>query len=277
MTAGYEPRPSRFLDAATGAARKITESRRYREPLDHVACRAAARLPRGELFRTRISRAGAVNVIAECKRRSPSRGLLVQAYDPAVLAGTYETGGAAAVSVLTEPSFFDGSIDDLERVRATTSLPVLRKDFIVDEYQLYEARAAGADAVLLIVAALGAAGLKGLIERARGLGLGALVEIHDTGELAVATEAGASIIGVNSRDLVTLEVDERICEELVARIPPGVVTVAESGLRSIEAVHRMRDAGYSAVLVGEWLATSPDPVRVLQAIAGGRGGEVLGG
>jgi indole-3-glycerol phosphate synthase len=207
-----------------------------------------------------------VNVIAECKRRSPSRGVLRADYDAASIARAYESAGAAAISVLTEPTFFDGSLADLAAVRAAVELPVLRKDFVVSEYQLLEARAAGADAVLLIVAALARGDLRRLLKQAAALGLEALVEVHDRGELDVALDAGAALVGVNNRNLRTLAVDVRASEDLIARIPSGVVSVSESGLKSAGDLARLGRLGYRAFLIGERLMTDPDPGGALRRL-----------
>ena len=197
--------------------------RREREPLAALERRAAARrAARIRSSRRRSGRRGRVNVIAECKRRSPSRGVLAADYDPVAIARQYERGGAAAISVLTEPTFFDGALEHLAAVRAAVDVPLLRKDFIVDEYQLLEARAAGADAVLLIVAALEQATLTRLQQRARELGLAALVEVHDEEELTRAIDSGARLIGVNNRNLRTLAVDVDASYRLAARMPAGV-------------------------------------------------------
>jgi indole-3-glycerol phosphate synthase len=207
-----------------------------------------------------------MNVIAECKRRSPSKGVLRREYDAVVIARGYESAGAAAISVLTEPTFFDGSLADLESVAGAVTVPVLRKDFIVSEYQLLEARAAGADAVLLIVAALSAEELCSLAARAEALGLDALVEVHDEGELQQAIDAGASIIGVNNRNLRTLHVDLHASEDLVARMPPGIVAVSESGLKTADDVIRLRRLGYSAFLIGERFMVTTDPGAELREL-----------
>ena len=191
---------------------------------------------------------GRSNVIAECKRRSPSRGVLAAQYDPVAIARQYEAGGAAAISVLTEPTFFDGALEHLDRgARRRSTLPLLRKDFIVDEYQLLEARAAGADAVLLIVAALEQADLVRLQQRAWELGLAALVEVHDDEELGRAVDSGARIIGVNNRNLRTLAVDVAASDRLAARMPAGVVGVSESGLQSRGRSRAAGGAGLSRV------------------------------
>ena len=196
-----------LLATIVAATVKITEVRRGQESLAALERRAAARVPRGEAFLAALTRPGRSNVIAECKRRSPSRGVLAVDYDPVAIARRYEAGGAAAISVLTEPTFFDGSLNHLRSVREAVGLPLLRKDFIVDEYQLLEARANGADAALLIVAALGHPDLVRLQHRAWELGLAALVEVHDEDELARAIDSGARIVGVNNRNLRTLAVD----------------------------------------------------------------------
>jgi indole-3-glycerol phosphate synthase len=210
--------------------------------------------------------AGRVNVIAECKRRSPSKGVLAAQYDPVAIARSYEEGGAAAVSVLTEPTFFDGSLEHLAAVRAAVSLPLLRKDFVVDEYQLFEARANGADAVLLIVAALEQPDLARLQNRARELGLATLVEVHDEAELDRAIDSGARVIGVNNRNLRTLKVDVDGSYRLASRIPRGVVGVSESGLQSRGDLEKLAAAGYRAFLIGERFMTDPDRVRALREL-----------
>lgn len=255
-----------LLAAIVAGAKTSVETRRRREPAAVLDRRAEGVVPRGHAFRDALDRVGAINVVAECKRRSPAKGVLRGVYDPASLSAAYERGGAAAVSVLTEPSFFDGDLEHLRAVRGAVALPVLRKDFIVDDYQLVEARAAGADAVLLIVAALAQAELARLHARAGALGLAVLVEVHGLDELARACDAGASIVGVNSRNLKTLEVDLGVPEALARRIPPTVVAVAESGLHDPRDLWRLHDLGYRAFLIGEWLSRAPDPEGVLRSI-----------
>lgn len=230
----------------------------------------AAEAPAARGFRRALSGSG-IHVIAECKRRSPSRGVLRAAYDPAAIAASYASHGAAAVSVLTEPAFFDGALAHLEAVRRAMPLPVLRKDFIVDEYQLLEARAAGADAVLLIVAALDDPSLARLARGAAALGLDVLVEVHDDVELGRALDAGADLIGVNHRNLRTLEIDLELSARVATRIPPHVVAVAESGLRRREDLDRLARIGYRGFLVGEQLMTTADPGAALAALTQGRG------
>lgn len=206
-----------------------------------------------------LFRGPGVAVIAEVKRASPSKGALADITDPAALAGEYEAGGAAAISVLTEQRRFGGSLDDLVRVRCAVTIPVLRKDFIVTAYQLFEARAAGADLVLLIVAALSDAELIGLIERARSIGLTPLVEVHDAEEVLRAIDAGADVIGVNARNLQTLQVDSDTFARLAPLIPDRMVRIAESGVRGPHDVIDLARVGADVVLVGEALVTGRDP------------------
>ncbi|ANI39875.1 MULTISPECIES: indole-3-glycerol phosphate synthase TrpC [Mycobacteriaceae] len=204
-------------------------------------------------------RAPGIAVIAEVKRASPSRGELAQIGDPAALAGAYEDGGARVISVLTEQRRFNGSLDDLDAVRAAVSIPVLRKDFIVKPYQIHEARAHGADMLLLIVAALEQPALESLLERTESLGMTALVEVHTEEEADRALQAGASVIGVNARDLKTLEVDRDCFARIAPGLPSNVIRVAESGVRGTADLLAYAGAGADAVLVGEGLVTSGDP------------------
>lgn len=202
-----------------------------------------------------------VSVIAEIKRSSPSKGALGAIPDPAQLARIYEKGGASMVSVLTEELRFGGSLDDLREVRNAIDIPVLRKDFIVTPYQVHEARAYGADAVLLIVAALPQPALVSLVERAESLGMTPLVEAHSRLEVFRALDAGARVIGVNARNLKDLTVDRHVVEEVIDAIPGNVVAVAESGVRSARDVLEYALAGADSVLVGEALVTSDDPLH----------------
>ncbi|WP_129663202.1 indole-3-glycerol phosphate synthase TrpC [Phytoactinopolyspora endophytica] len=206
-----------------------------------------------------LLRASGVSVIAEVKRSSPSRGSLAEITDPAALAADYEAGGATAISVLTERRRFGGSLDDLRAVRAAVDVPILRKDFIVTSYQLWEARACGADLALLIVAALEQNALVSLIERAESIGLNPLVEVHTPEEMERAADAGARIIGVNARDLKTLEVDPQTFHRLAPLVPEGVVRIAESGVKGPHDVIELGQGGADAVLVGETLVTGKDP------------------
>jgi indole-3-glycerol phosphate synthase len=226
-------------------------------PLDELKARAEGRpacmnpMP--------VLRGENVSVIAEVKRSSPSKGALAAIADPAGLASDYEAGGAAVISVLTEERRFGGSLEDLVAVRRAVDIPVLRKDFIVSSYQLWEARVFGADLALLIVAALEQNALVSLVERAQSLGLTPLVEVHTAEEVRRAVDAGATIIGVNARDLRTLKVDRTIFAEVAPQIPDGIVRVAESGVRGPHDVIEYARAGADAVLVGESLVTGRDP------------------
>ena len=259
-----------LLRTIVAATRRITEVRRKREPIGALELRAASASPAGWRFETVLGAADRVNVIAECKRRSPSKGVLAAAYNPVAIAQQYERGGAAAISVLTEPTFFDGALEHLAAVRAHVSLPLLRKDFIVDEYQLFEARANGADAVLLIVAALEQADLVALQAKAWQLGLATLVEVHDEQQLSRAVDSGARVIGVNNRNLRTLTVDVVASDRLAARMPRGVIAVSESGLKSRAQLDRLAAAGYRAFLIGERFMTDTDPAAAIEELVRGR-------
>jgi indole-3-glycerol phosphate synthase len=211
-----------------------------------------------------------VKVIAEVKRSSPSKGALAAIADPAGLASEYESGGACLISVLTERQRFGGSLEDLASVRTAVDVPVLRKDFVVSSYQVWEARAHGADAVLLIVAALEQEALVSLVERVQSLGMTALVEVHDEEEVDRAAGAGARVIGVNTRDLRTLEVDRTTFARLAPRIPSGIVRIAESGVRGPHDVLDYARSGAHAVLVGESLVTGKNPrAAVADLVAAG--------
>jgi indole-3-glycerol phosphate synthase len=218
----------------------------------------------GRGFREALARPG-IGVIAEFKRRSPSAGPLRAGAEVAEIAVAYEQGGASALSVLTEESNFAGSLDDLRAARAACGLPILRKDFIVDPYQLYEARAAGADAVLLIVAALAPHELASLHGEAAELGLDVLVEAHDSDELAIAASIGASLIGVNNRDLRDFSVDIARTSRLLAEMPEGAIVVSESGIATPEQLRDLEAQGVAAVLIGETLMRAPDPREALES------------
>ncbi len=255
-----------LLAAIVAATRRevlLREEQVSRAALERAAARRA---PRADAFRAGLAAGGRFNVIAECKRRSPSRGVLRADYRPERIAREYAGAGAAAVSVLTEPTFFDGKLSDLAAVRAATELPLLRKDFIVSRYQLLEARVAGADAVLLIVAALDESRLRLLHGAAAEYELAVLVEVHDAAELSRALDAGARIVGVNNRDLRTLEVDIEASHALIEEIPAATVSVAESGLRSALDLVELRRAGYDAFLIGESLMTRESPGEALAAL-----------
>lgn len=230
-------------EAAVGLAEIKERAQRAPSPLDVMAA----------------LRAPGIGVIAEVKRASPSRGELATIADPADLARAYSDGGARVISVLTEQRRFNGSLDDLDSVRAAVSIPVLRKDFIVKPYQIHEARAHGADMLLLIVAALEQPVLVSLLERTESLGMTALVEVHTEQEADRALQAGASVIGVNARDLKTLEVDRDCFGRIAPGLPSNVIRIAESGVRGTADLLAYAGAGADAVLVGEGLVTSGDP------------------
>jgi indole-3-glycerol phosphate synthase len=252
-----------LLATIVAATRRIVEVRQHAQGASALEGRAT-RMPLGGAFAAALRHSTAPRVIAECKRRSPSKGVLRADYDPAAHASAYAAAGAAAISVLTEPTFFDGSLEHLEHVRAAVELPILRKDFVVSEYQLLEAVASGADAVLLIAGALTDEELRRLRARASALGLAALVEVHDRAELSRALDAGAEVIGVNSRNLRTLAVDMNVLDDLIGQIPSDVTGVAESGIRSGDDIVRLTAAGYHAFLVGERLIAQPDPGKALR-------------
>jgi indole-3-glycerol phosphate synthase len=256
------------LAAAVGAARRASDERARGPARAAIQRRAAAAQPRPRALAGALARPG-LRIIAECKRRSPSRGILRRDYDPAAIATGYARAGAAAISVLTEPTFFDGSLEHLAAVRAAVDLPLLRKDFIVTTFQLVEARAAGADAVLLIVAALTDDELTGLVAETAAHGLGALVEAHDVVELRRALAAGASLVGVNCRDLRTLAVDPGVFETVAREWPQGTVAVAESGIRSTADAVALRDLGYRGFLIGERFMAAADPGAALESFLAG--------
>jgi indole-3-glycerol phosphate synthase len=245
------------LDEILAGVREDVERRQEQLPLERIRELAAAMPPPRDAYAA-LRRPG-VGVIAEVKRSSPSKGQLAEIADPAELAGEYAGGGARCISVLTEGRWFGGSLADLAAVRAAVDIPVLRKDFIVSSYQVHEARAHGADLVLLIVAALEQNVLVGLLERIESLGMTALVEVHDEEEADRALAAGAQVIGVNARNLRTLEVDRSVFERIAPGLPNSVVKIAESGVRGPHDLIRYASAGADAVLVGEGLVTQKSP------------------
>jgi indole-3-glycerol phosphate synthase len=259
------PQGRDILDAILAKTRERVTAEQPRRALGpaHPAVRQASP---ARPFAAALARPGRVNVLAEHKRRSPSRGAIREDLAPADVARRYEGAGAAAISVLTDEAFFGGKMAHLEEVRAATALPVLRKDFVLDPWQVWEARAAGADAVLLIVAALTDADLAGLLAVARQAGIDALVEVHDRAELDRALAAGSRLVGVNSRDLRTLAVSLGTAFALAPVIPDDVVAVAESGIRTGADVRRLRDVGFDAFLVGEHLMAAPDPGQALRQL-----------
>lgn len=239
-----------------------------REQVDDETVRAAAARAPAPRDPMPHLRAPGISVIAEVKRRSPSKGDLAAIPDPTVLAGAYSRGGAAAISVLTEERRFGGSLDDLRAVRAAVDTPLLRKDFVVDAYQVHEARAAGADLVLLIVAALDDTRLKDLHDEAVGVGLTPLIEVHDEEETRRAVDLGAELIGVNARNLKTLAVDNDTFGRLAPLIPDDRVKVAESGIFGPSDAQRFADEGARVVLVGEALVKDGDPEGAVRALSG---------
>ena len=250
-----------MLDELVGGALADAAVRRERHPLNQVEAEALAQTPPLDALAALIPR-DSVHIIAEVKRSSPSKGVLAAIVDPVALALDYQSGGASAVSVLTEGRRFGGSLEDLVAIRHAVRIPVLRKDFIAEPYQLFEARAAGADLALLIVAALDDATLAELFTLTNELGMTALVETHSADEVERALDLGADLIGVNARDLSTFELDQDLFGTLADRIPSGVIRVAESAVKSAADVAHYRRAGADVVLVGEALVTS-DPVATL--------------
>lgn len=248
---------STILDQIVASKRHEIAAAQAQLPLDELR-RVAAAAPPPRDFLTPLAASGPVHLIAEVKRASPSKGLLREDFDPVDIASIYERHGASCLSVLTDAPYFQGSLDNLRAVRAAVELPLLRKDFILDSYQLYEARAAGADAVLLIAECLDDCHLRKLHNETIDLGMTPLVELYEPENLDRVLEAGATLIGVNNRDLRTFHTDLEHTLRICQRIPPDCVLVSESGIRTPEDVARLQSAGVRAILVGESLITSPD-------------------
>jgi indole-3-glycerol phosphate synthase len=256
------------LDEILAGVREDVAARQAETPMDRLKELAARCRPARDAVA--VLKKPGVSVIAEVKRASPSRGLMAEIADPAALASAYADGGAAVVSVITEGRRFAGSLDDLDAVRRAVDCPLLRKDFVVGPYQVWEARAHGADLVLLIVAALEQTALVSLVERVESLGMTPLVEVHDAEELDRAVDAGAHVIGVNARNLRTFEVDRDVFASLAPAMPAACVKVAESGVRGVADLRAYADAGADAVLVGEGLVTGRDPRQaVAELVAAG--------
>lgn len=281
MASGTEQRPAGVLRAG-GILDRIVERKAARLGQAMAQCPPEALMARcAQITRTArgfaesLKRAGSINIIAEVKQRSPSKGIIRADFDPLRIAGSYQDAGAAAISVLCEEDHFGGSLDDLRAISAATATatPLLRKDFLFDEYQLYEAQAAGADAVLLIVAILDDALLRRLLGRAAALGLDALVEVHTADEMRRAADAGATVVGVNNRDLTTFNVDLRTSLDLARLAPTGTVLVSESGIACGESIRQLRGAGYSAFLIGEMFMRAEDPGGALRRLIGEAGSE----
>jgi indole-3-glycerol phosphate synthase len=262
-------KPSDFLSKIIDMKRERLAASKAARPLDDVwrAAFPARTVARRHALREAIEEKTRVNVIAEFKRASPSKGEIRAGASAGETARAYERGGAAAISVLTEEDYFRGSLSDLIEVKAGTRLPVLRKDFIFDEYQVFESAAAGADALLLIVAALDDATLSSLLNLTeRELGMDALVEVHTAAELSRALEIGARLIGVNNRDLHTFDVSLETSIEVAAHAPTGTLLVSESGLRDGEDIRRLRACGFRAFLIGETLMRAARPEEALRAL-----------
>jgi len=238
-----------------------------RMPLEELEVQAAEAPPVRD-FRAALAGPGPIRLLAEVKKASPSAGILREDFDPIAIARTYQAHGASALSVLTDVSYFQGHLSYLARIRASVAIPLLRKDFLIDEYQVVEARMAGADAILLIAEILDDARLRALLERARSLGMSALVEFHDPANLPRVLAAGADLVGVNNRDLTRFVTDLDLTLRLRDRIPPDVVLVSESGIRTREDVERLERAGVSAILVGESLMRSPDIGAAVESLLG---------
>jgi len=256
-----------ILDRIVAAKRQEVQRDMQETPLRRVI-ELATTAPPPRDFGTAIRREGPINIIAEVKRASPSRGALQPGADVAALARAYAAAGAAAISVLTERRFFLGAPQDLAAAKEASAAPVLRKDFLIDEWQVYESRALGADAILLITRLLSDWDLARLLGLARSLHMDALVEVHTEDEIGRAAGAGADIIGVNNRDLATLEVSLETSIRMVDRLPAGVVRVSESGIETHADVARLRAAGYGAFLVGERLMREADPAGALRSLLG---------
>lgn len=253
-------KPPSVLETIVAAARRRVEVARASVSFERLEAQVAANATPARAARAEAAlRGDDVRVIAECKRRSPSKGILRASYDPAAIAAAYERAGASAISVLTEPAFFDGSLAHLEAVRARVNVPVLRKDFTVDRYQIAQAHVAGADLILLIVAALDQATFERLLGYASAIGLASLVEVHDGDEARRAVDAGAHIIGVNNRNLETLEVSLDTSYRVVDLLPAESIRVAESGLRHGADLAGLRAVGFDAFLMGERFMTDTDP------------------
>lgn len=253
-----------MLDSLVAGALEDAAARRAQRSLTEVEAAARARPPARDALAA-LAPDSRVKIIAEVKRASPSRGQLAEIADPAALAVSYQTGGASAISVLTESRRFAGSLADLAEVRASVEVPVLRKDFIADPYQVAEAREHDADLVLLIVAALDQPKLRELHDLIVEFGMTPLVEAHSAEEIDRALDVGASVVGVNARDLRTFELDRDLFGRLADRIPSGVIRVAESAVQSPEDVAHYRAAGADVVLIGEALVTGDDPVTTLES------------
>jgi indole-3-glycerol phosphate synthase len=257
-----------MLDDIVMTKYKEVEEARAHLPLDDLKDRVRSYLAERD-FRRALTRAGKLSLIAELKRKSPSKGMLRERFDPVSLAQTLAGAGAAALSVLTDEFYFGGHLEFLRDAKQFTEVPVLRKDFIVDPYQVYEAAVYGADAVLLIVRVLSEESLIACMQAADVLKIEPLVEVHSEAELRAALGAGAGVIGINHRDLKTFQLDATLSERLIPKIPSGKVIVAESGFQTNEDIQRMKALGVHAVLIGEALMTAPDPAAKIRELFAG--------
>jgi indole-3-glycerol phosphate synthase len=259
--------PESILDQIVQSKRREVEAARRRMPLEELEAQAAEAPPVRD-FRAALAGPGPIRLIAEVKKASPSAGVIRADFDPVAVARAYQAHGAACLSVLTDAPYFQGHLSYLARVRAAVVVPVLRKDFLIDEYQVVEARMAGADAVLLIAEILDDDRLAALLARARGLGMSALVELHDEANLPRVLAAGADLVGINNRDLRRFVTDLGLTLRLRDRVPPGVVLVSESGIGRRADLDRLEAAGVSAVLVGESLMRQPDIGLAVERLLG---------
>ncbi len=258
-----------FLQRIAAERRRRVEDQKARTPAHLLRARAGTIRPAGRLERAlrRGGPEGAIRLLCEIKRASPSKGMLREDLDPVAIATAFERGGAAAISVVTEPDYFLGDLEWVNRIRETVALPILLKDFVVDTYQLFDAASRGADAVLLIMALLSGVQVQRLITEARLLGLDCLVEVHDGDELKRAIRAGATLVGINNRDLHTFEVDTETAIRLFPEVPPLVTAVAESGISKPAEIERLRATRCDAVLMGEVFMTSADPAATLASLS----------
>ena len=254
-----------MLDEIVMTKEQEVERAKQRLPLEDLKARVARYLP-SRSFRKALRREGRLSLIAELKRKSPSQGMLRERFDPVSLAQTLQDAGASALSVLTDEQYFGGHLDFLRDAKQFTELPVLRKDFVVDPYQVYEAALYEADAVLLIVRLLTEERLIEGLQAADVVGLDALVEVHSASDLAMALRSGAAIIGINHRDLGTFDMNAQLAEQLVPKIPAGKLIIAESGIRSADDVQRMQRLGVHALLIGEALMRAPDPAAKVREL-----------
>ena len=254
-----------ILDEITDNKRIEVAAARNKFPLRDLKRKLGGCPPVRDFYRT-LKPEGNLRIIAEIKRASPSKGVFREDFDPVSIARSYRDGGASALSVLTDEKYFKGSLDYLGNIRSEVDIPLLRKDFIVDEYQVYESRLYGADALLLIVSSLEKRLLGDLLDLTHSLGMNAIVEVHDEDELSAALDAGCRIVGINNRDLKTFEVDLSVSRELAKMVPSEIVVVAESGIRDSRDIKRLRESGVHAFLIGETFMKAPSPGLMLNEL-----------